>query len=182
MDIRQCKLCKKTLEGRQRVWCSKNCERRSRFLYTIKQKFCENCNKQFAVQGRTLRKKCCSKKCSQKNNLLKSRIARRKSRLKSYNINSKTYATLLQTQDGRCAICRKHEVINQYGEARRLSIDHCHETKKVRGLLCGKCNMALGLFNDSWLLLENAIEYLAHWHNKHGSSKVQSVQEVPSLN
>ena len=182
MEIRQCKRCQKNLEGRQRVWCSKNCERRSHYLYSVKQKFCENCKKEFAVQGNTLRKKCCSKECSKENNASKYRSARRKSRLKSYDIDSNTYATLLQIQDGRCAICRKNEVIYQHGKARNLAIDHCHETKKTRGLLCGKCNMALGLFNDDWLLLDNAIEYLGHWHNKHGSSKVQSIQESPALN
>ena len=182
MTTKNCKLCKKNLQGRRRVWCSKSCERRSHYLYIVKQKFCENCNKQFAVQGRTLRKKFCSKKCSQESNSSKYRLARRKSTLKSYNINFEIYEALLQIQDGRCAICRKHEVINQHNKTRHLAIDHCHETKNTRGLLCGKCNMALGLFEDNWLILDNAMEYLSYWHNKHGSSKVQSIQEVPSLN
>lgn len=50
-----------------------------------------------------------------------------------------------------CAICNSTD---------RLSIDHCHETGEVRGLLCGKCNSGIGLFKDKIDLLEAAIQYL----------------------
>lgn len=56
-------------------------------------------------------------------------------------------------QHGRCAICRK-------SSKRRLHMDHDHKTKLVRGLLCGKCNKGLGLFNDTIDLLNRAIQYL----------------------
>lgn len=42
----------------------------------------------------------------------------------------------------------------------KLHVDHCHQTGKIRGLLCQKCNMALGLLNDSVEILETAIRYL----------------------
>lgn len=41
-----------------------------------------------------------------------------------------------------------------------LVVDHCHKTGEVRGRLCRKCNLALGNFKDSVLLLESALEYL----------------------
>jgi len=50
-----------------------------------------------------------------------------------------------------CAICG--------GEAQ--AIDHCHETKKVRAMLCHSCNRGLGCFKDSIDLLESALDYLA---------------------
>lgn len=50
-----------------------------------------------------------------------------------------------------CAICDSKE---------RLCIDHCHETGKVRGLLCSFCNTALGYFQDSTVKMEKAIMYL----------------------
>jgi hypothetical protein len=53
-----------------------------------------------------------------------------------------------------CAICRQPSV------GQRLSIDHCHETGIVRGLLCSPCNLGLGSFRDSVERLESAIRYL----------------------
>jgi hypothetical protein len=56
---------------------------------------------------------------------------------------------------GVCEIC------NQTAPAhKRHAIDHCHTTGKIRGLLCDNCNKALGLFQDSPTLLNNAIQYL----------------------
>lgn len=54
-------------------------------------------------------------------------------------------------QRGGCAICR---------EKKRLCVDHCHVSKKVRGLLCRECNIALGLLNDSVARLKRAVKYL----------------------
>jgi len=52
----------------------------------------------------------------------------------------------------RCAICRR--------SARRLAVDHDHQTNVVRGLLCTPCNQGLGMFRDSVALLRGAIAYL----------------------
>lgn len=54
-------------------------------------------------------------------------------------------------QDGRCVICARE---------RKLVVDHDHESGDVRGLLCSRCNVGLGLFCDSVELLEKAIVYL----------------------
>jgi hypothetical protein len=57
-------------------------------------------------------------------------------------------------QEGKCAICKEPET------TRVLSIDHCHKTNKVRGLLCQRCNLGLGNFLDSRGNLQSAIDYL----------------------
>ncbi len=52
-----------------------------------------------------------------------------------------TYQALLRTQDGRCAICGKQ----QRNPSKRLCLDHNHQTGFIRGLLCSRCNLLVGL-------------------------------------
>ena len=71
-----------------------------------------------------------------------------------YGITRKHFDAILKAQDYKCAICEK-EITDQ-----EPHIDHDHFTGIVRGLLCGKCNIALGLFNDNPDLLNKAVQYL----------------------
>ena len=66
------------------------------------------------------------------------------------------YNRLLFLQDNKCHICKKE--ISELTKS--LSVDHCHTTNQVRGLLCYKCNVGIGYFNDNIDLLKNAISYL----------------------
>ena len=77
---------------------------------------------------------------------------------KTYGISYTEYEELLKEQSYKCALCKSDTTNNKRAE--RLFIDHCHKTGNVRGLLCSKCNHALGLFNDDTRLLLEAIEYL----------------------
>jgi len=70
------------------------------------------------------------------------------------------YDTLIKKQKDRCAICGEKETAIRNGKVRQLSLDHCHKTSKVRGLLCSSCNIALGGFHDDPELLRQAINYL----------------------
>lgn len=79
--------------------------------------------------------------------------------LAKYGITKPEYDQLLKEQGGVCAICRKSETVKQGGEVKSLSVDHNHQTGKIRGLLCSKCNMVLGKINDI-NILANAINYL----------------------
>ena len=76
--------------------------------------------------------------------------------MKKYNLTMDDYNRMLEKQDYRCAICKKH--ISEL--KRRLSVDHNHKTGEVRGLLCFKCNTVLGHMNDDIELLKNTIKYL----------------------
>jgi len=80
--------------------------------------------------------------------------------LKRYNISSDQFDKILKSQDNKCAICRRFETVRCNNKIKTLSVDHNHITNKVRGLLCQRCNTALGLFNDDILVLQNAIDYL----------------------
>lgn len=73
--------------------------------------------------------------------------------LQRYGISLDEYRNLLEGQGGLCLICN---IKSNY----KLHVDHCHTTGKVRGLLCGSCNRALGLLKDNTMFLLKAIEYL----------------------
>ena len=60
---------------------------------------------------------------------------------------------MLAQQKGICLICKKIPT-------KRLAVDHNHKTEKVRGLLCIKCNSAIGFFQDDINLIKNAYKYL----------------------
>lgn len=79
-----------------------------------------------------------------------------------YGITLEQYNDLLVAQGGVCAICKgSHKFVSRWGtKVRHLHIDHCHKTKKVRGLLCHHCNSAIGHFRDKVENLESAILYL----------------------
>lgn len=72
------------------------------------------------------------------------------------------YEAMLIKQDNKCAICHTTEEtkLGPNGTLVRMSVDHCHTSGKVRGLLCNRCNRALGLLGDSVDLLQKAIVYL----------------------
>lgn len=66
------------------------------------------------------------------------------------------YNEMLKQQGGGCAICGG---VNASGK--RLAVDHCHTTGKIRGLLCTACNSGLGHFHDDINNLASAIKYLS---------------------
>ena len=61
------------------------------------------------------------------------------------------HEALIEAQGGVCAICR---------DAPPEHIDHDHDSGAIRGVLCGPCNMGLGLFKDDPTRLGAAIAYL----------------------
>lgn len=69
-----------------------------------------------------------------------------------YGLTSDDYEEMLIHQDGKCAVCLKPET----RQGRRLSVHHDHVTSRVIALLCARCNMALGHFNDDPALLRRA--------------------------
>ena len=77
-----------------------------------------------------------------------------------YGLTKEDYLALFEEQGNCCAICGINE-IDIDGERDSLCVDHDHETKQVRGLLCDKCNRMLGYCSDSIEILQNAINYLA---------------------
>jgi hypothetical protein len=75
-------------------------------------------------------------------------------RKRRYNLNEQEFIEMLSRQNNRCAICSVSL------ECKKVCLDHNHETKRIRGLLCHNCNVALGLFKDNLLIIESAIKYM----------------------
>jgi len=70
------------------------------------------------------------------------------------------YKNMVADCGSKCTICKKPETRTLRGTACRLCLDHDHSTQEIRGLLCAKCNKAIGLMNDDVGLLQSAIDYL----------------------
>jgi hypothetical protein len=74
-----------------------------------------------------------------------------------FGITLAEYDALATTQGHKCALCEKPQAeLN-----RPLSVDHCHVTNRIRGLLCRKCNCGVGLWDKNLVLLDEAIRYLS---------------------
>ena len=85
---------------------------------------------------------------------------RHKERERRFGISPETYSQMLQSQNGVCAICGNPETATRFGVVKALSVDHCHETGKIRGLLCSDCNTGIGKLKDDVTILQSAIRYL----------------------
>jgi hypothetical protein len=78
----------------------------------------------------------------------------------TYGLLPETYRALVRRQNGVCAICKEAETRIVNGSTARLSVDHNHATKKVRGLVCDACNKLLGQACDDPRRLRAAADYL----------------------
>lgn len=149
------------------VFCCKNCAKEvkmSKSKLKTATGYCYSCKsiariKQKQIEGLKYCPSCESnldiEKFSNKNRTIgnKSNCNRCNNLKKHYNITGKEFDLLLKSQNYCCAICNKHI-------AKNLSVDHNHITGKIRGLLCQKCNQALGMLEDNVDFFENAIKYL----------------------
>ncbi len=95
-------------------------------------------------------------KRSRDNNPEAQKIRNRRYILKQYGLTEDDYVELCEKQSYRCAVCSVHA--NDINCS--LSVDHNHDTGKVRGLLCRKCNQGIGLLQDSPDILRLALNYL----------------------
>lgn len=122
---------------------------------------CPSCHKPFKTRVKNIARGggvYCSKKCNPvySPRHTKKEIARRSNLKSKYGISLQDFDNMVKRQGGKCLICdnkpnHKH---------RKLFVDHCHESGKVRGLLCGQCNAGLGMFHENVTTLTRAIEYL----------------------
>jgi len=84
------------------------------------------------------------------------RARQRRQRIARYGLTPEQLAAILDRQEHQCPICQRFLT-----EANVPSIDHCHVTNSVRGVLCRRCNSALGMLEESPGNIERALEYLS---------------------
>lgn len=114
----------------------------------IEKDYTEFHRREYAAYGLSSTCKVCKKEDKKKNSQ-KSYIRKIKTK---YNLSLENYTRMLEEQNNCCYICGKSNC--------SLAVDHCHETNKVRSLLCRSCNSGLGFFKESIQIMKNAISYI----------------------
>jgi len=105
------------------------------------------------------------KKCSTKQSIESYKrnpnTKRKYNLMKEYGITLESFESMKLDQNNKCAICQ-----NTFKNSVDTCVDHCHSTKKVRGLLCNHCNRAIGLFKESLDSIKSALAYLQKYNLK----------------
>jgi nitrate/TMAO reductase-like tetraheme cytochrome c subunit len=87
--------------------------------------------------------------------------------IQRYGLSKESYLQMVDKQGNKCAICNEEESSTyRKVKIKKLSVDHCHNTGEVRGLLCSSCNRGIGYLRDNVDLLKNAINYLSKTNQK----------------
>jgi hypothetical protein len=92
---------------------------------------------------------------------------------RKYGIGIDQFNKMFAQQDGRCAICGRHQTEFVKG----LAVDHDHSSGAVRSLLCPNCNHGLGCFKEDGVLLKKAIAYL-EVHSTNNTVSVQATSDA----
>lgn len=147
-------------------------------IATIK---CPSCNNDFEIKIRNINRGggvYCSKKCNPSYAAKYERsVLLRRRNLKKYGLSIEKYQDIVESINNKCQICGKTPSPSSVRH-NKLSVDHDHVTGQLRGLICHKCNVALGLFCEDVDILNNAIQYL----NKYNKNKenMPDNQEEPN--
>lgn len=152
--LTRCKECVdlKRFEGREAVGeipKSKRCSS----CYKTKESECFN----KSLRSKSgLRSSCrqCDKKVRPERTEEIRKIEKDRSLRSSFGITLENYEDMLEEQGGVCFVCKR---VNSHGW--NLAVDHCHETKVIRALLCHGCNSSLGHLSEDVSILESIIEY-----------------------
>lgn len=159
-DTKLCTVCKLEKPIDKFGW------KRQKTLYGIsmlKQSACNPCRVDLDVEYKRRKGVPVKVKRTEESKKRRTKEAMRRFNLKfKFGLTIEDYSLLLEAQDGVCAICGKDQLAK---EGKNLSVDHCHSTLKIRGLLCTSCNTMLGLTMEKTEVLYKAIEYIEFYKN-----------------
>lgn len=156
--MKQCGRCKKhkplsEFYTNKNIWVCKMCHREHAKCWRDKNR------KRCRITSALWRKNNPDKIASQYENYKCRRREIRKRELYG-GMTESQYKKIFQQQNGACAICGRIERVFQGKKRINLAVDHCHKTDTIRGLLCQRCNLAIGLFDDDLDVLASATSYL----------------------
>ena len=120
-----------------------------------RQNICKECENKRALESDrvTYNKEYAKKKRAEQCPIFK-RAERNQNLKRYYGITIDDFEKMYNSQNGKCKICHSDN------NGKTFHVDHCHMSGRVRGLLCSKCNTAIGLLDENIVVLENAIKYL----------------------
>lgn len=99
------------------------------------------------------------------------KYSRNKSFKYKYGITLEQYEIMLINQDNKCLICER-----KFSNTIKPDVDHCHKTKKIRGILCHACNLALGYLREDMTVIQKLLDYLeSHTVQEKGEENVSTV-------
>lgn len=78
-------------------------------------------------------------------------------RIKNLGVTNEEYHDMLISQKSKCGVCKKRLYSRRY---KAFAVDHCRKTGAIRGLLCTKCNTAIGLLEDNVEVMQRAIDWV----------------------
>jgi len=76
-----------------------------------------------------------------------------------YGLSFDDFHIMYEQQEKKCALC-SIEIHMNSKDKQRACVDHCHETGRVRGILCQNCNRALGMLKDNKETIKKMLEYI----------------------
>jgi hypothetical protein len=91
-----------------------------------------------------------------------------RARVRKYGLSVPQFTAMVAQQNGICAVCLK---VPEKGGRMGLCIDHDHGRRKLRSLLCGRCNLGLGNFKDDSAALRRAADYVDYWQWRHADPR-----------
>lgn len=128
----------------------------------IRTRICNHCLNEYSLDTEGSRHKYCSTACYKAKHAATFKTSKRDKVARTtywlrhkYGITVEERDQMLQDQGGCCAICKTSEPTGY-----NWHVDHCHTTNKVRGMLCSRCNQALGLVSENVSTLRSMIKYV----------------------
>lgn len=157
---RSCVRCAETFQPYRddSLYCTRLCQRRARQQRLVDEKpaqCCHSCGTLVAGSQPGLR--VCDACRKDRRPSREAQLEReRQRRFRTYGITEAEYDAMLASQGGCCAICR-----TDTPTVKGWAIDHCHESGMVRGILCARCNSAIGLLGEDPQAIARAAEYVS---------------------